>query len=92
MRKELPTSLKPRRSVWARTGTEELVKEQGDHDKSFPILDCTQRLKGYTYVMGIDKDEVLMPAKHDNIKDFAKEMFTVRTMSRSIIVHLYKRV
>ena len=68
------------------------MKEQGDHDKSFPILDCTQRLKGYTYVMGIDMDEVLMPAKHDNIKDFAKEMFTVRTMSRSCNVHLYSEL
>ena len=57
------------------------VREQGDHDKSFPILDCTQRLKGYTYVLGIDMDEVLMPATHHNIKDFARETFAVSTSS-----------
>ncbi|XP_070177013.1 uncharacterized protein [Littorina saxatilis] len=51
------------------------VKDQGDHDKSFPILECTQRLKGYSYVMGIDMDEVLVPVHHHNIKDFANHKF-----------------
>ena len=66
-------------------GLKHWVKEQGDHDKSFPILDCTQRLKGYTYVLSIDMDEVLMPAKHNNIKEFAKEIFAVscRTLKSS---------
>nr|KAG5710534.1 hypothetical protein BaRGS_013180 [Batillaria attramentaria] len=32
------------------------VPQQASHDETFPILDCRQRLAGYTYVMGVDMD------------------------------------
>ena len=37
------------------------------------IMDLKQRLRGYTYVMGHDIDETLMPAKHHTIKQLLKK-------------------
>ena len=54
------------------------VPQQASHDETFPILDCKQRLRGYTYVMGHDMDEILVPAKHESIKDLLKEQLMVR--------------
>ncbi|KAK7095226.1 hypothetical protein V1264_006662 [Littorina saxatilis] len=54
------------------------VPQQASHDETFSILDCKQRLRGYSYVMGHDMDEVLMPAQHVSIKDLIKEQLMLR--------------
>ena len=58
------------------------MAQQASHDETFPILDCKQRLRGYTYVMGHDMDEVLMPAKHQSIKELLKEQLMVKDLIR----------
>nr|KAG5689698.1 hypothetical protein BaRGS_006323 [Batillaria attramentaria] len=52
------------------------VFQQFFHDESFSILDCRQRLAGYTYVLGIDMDEVLMPVQNQDVKTMLKDQLT----------------
>ncbi|XP_076436180.1 uncharacterized protein LOC143275786 [Babylonia areolata] len=56
----------------------EYVKSQVSHDETFPILDCKQRLQGYTYILGHDMDEVVMPARHQSLKDLIKDQMMKR--------------
>ncbi|KAK7502517.1 hypothetical protein BaRGS_00006092 [Batillaria attramentaria] len=49
------------------------VFDQFFHDEALPILDCRRRLADYTYIMGVDMDEVLIPAKNQDLKAFLKE-------------------
>ncbi|PVD22529.1 hypothetical protein C0Q70_18343 [Pomacea canaliculata] len=50
---------------------------QASHDETFPILDCRQRLAGYTFVLGHDMDEIAIPARHIDLKTFFKEQLQV---------------
>ncbi|XP_025111713.1 uncharacterized protein LOC112574699 [Pomacea canaliculata] len=53
------------------------VAQQASHDETFPILDCRQRLAGYTFVLGHDMDEIAIPARHIDLKTFFKEQLQV---------------
>lgn len=55
------------------------VAQQASHDETFPILDCRQRLAGYTFVLGHDMDEMAIPARHIDLKTFFKEQLQVST-------------
>ncbi|XP_048237059.1 uncharacterized protein LOC124134422 [Haliotis rufescens] len=43
-------------------------------DESFVLLDCRERLSGYSWVMGIDADEIILPRKNVTLKPFIKEL------------------
>ncbi|XP_071088347.1 uncharacterized protein [Haliotis cracherodii] len=58
----------------------DLYKHRHDHDgqfsqdESFVLLDCRERLSGYSWVMGIDADEIILPRKNVTLKPFIKEL------------------
>ncbi|XP_046355280.2 uncharacterized protein LOC124134481 [Haliotis rufescens] len=58
----------------------DLYKHRHDHDgqfgqdESFVLLDCRERLSGYSWVMGIDADETILPRKNVTLKPFIKEL------------------
>ena len=40
-------------------------------------MECRQRLAGYTYILGHDMDEVIVPMKGMSIKQLIQEQFQV---------------
>ena len=48
------------------------------HDQSLALMDCRQRLRGYAFVMVMGLDDLLIPLKHQNVKDLLREQLMVR--------------
>lgn len=46
--------------------------EQFHHDESMAVLECRQRMSGYTYVMSHDLDEYIIPRRDISLKQFFK--------------------
>ncbi|GFO17677.1 beta-1,4-galactosyltransferase galt-1 [Plakobranchus ocellatus] len=46
---------------------------QFHHDESLAVLECRQRMGGYTYVMSHDLDEFIIPRKDIGLKPFFQE-------------------
>uniref|UniRef100_A0A0B7APZ7 Glycosyltransferase family 92 protein n=1 Tax=Arion vulgaris TaxID=1028688 RepID=A0A0B7APZ7_9EUPU len=46
---------------------------QFHHDESMAVLECRQRMAGYSYVMSHDLDEYIIPRQHIGLKQFFKE-------------------
>ncbi|CAL1534833.1 unnamed protein product [Lymnaea stagnalis] len=46
---------------------------QFHHDESMAVLECRQRMAGYTYVMSHDVDEFIIPRRNVGLKQFFKE-------------------
>ena len=62
------------------------------HDQSLALMDCRQRLRGYAFVMVIGLDDLLIPLKHQNVKDLLREQLIVRGATYIYIyiyTHLY---
>ncbi|BFZ20527.1 hypothetical protein BsWGS_23565 [Bradybaena similaris] len=65
---ELPGS-PANRTLWgADTAT-----VQFHHDESMAVLECNQRMSGYTFVMSHDVDEFIIPRRDVTLKQFFKE-------------------
>ena len=47
------------------------------HDQSLALMDCRQRLRGYAFVMVMGLDDLLIPLKHQNVKDLLREQLMV---------------
>lgn len=50
---------------------------QFHHDESMPVLECRQRMSGYTYVMSHDLDEYIIPRRDISLKQFFKVIFSL---------------
>lgn len=50
---------------------------QFHHDESMAVLECRQRMAGYTYVMSHDVDEFIIPRMDVGLKQFFKEKMEV---------------
>ncbi|XP_071088040.1 uncharacterized protein [Haliotis cracherodii] len=58
----------------------DLYRHRHDHDgqfvqdDGFVLLDCRERLSGYSWVMGIDVDEIILPRRNVALKPFIYEL------------------
>ncbi|XP_041369947.1 uncharacterized protein LOC121383915 [Gigantopelta aegis] len=52
---------------------ERQVKPQFSHDENLPVYECRERLAGYTYVAGIDLDEIILPHRNQGLKQFMED-------------------
>ncbi|XP_059139529.1 uncharacterized protein LOC131927752 [Physella acuta] len=50
---------------------------QFHHDESLAVLECRQRMAGYSYVMSHDVDEFIIPRRDISLKEFFKEKMKV---------------
>ncbi|XP_046550211.1 uncharacterized protein LOC124260022 isoform X5 [Haliotis rubra] len=48
---------------------------QFDNDDNYPLIDCRDRLSGYSWVIGTDVDEIVLPRKNITLKPFIKDLF-----------------